>query len=135
MLTYDALLEFSRSKKEAQRILFVFAEAADRVDGMGNSGDFSITPVMFIDKELHQLSDFPALVEDTKQTGKSWDLVFVAGLLGKDNELPSLLETDQQLDTMVKAINQGEIDRFAVYKRDGSISEIAAEQEPIVKSV
>lgn len=127
MLTYDALLELSRTKIEAQRILFVFSEKADRVDGQGNIGDFSITPVMFIDKELRELSDFPALVEDTKQTGKSWDLVFVAGLLGKENELPSFSETDQQLDAMVKAINQGEIERFAVYKADGSIAELAAE--------
>ncbi|MEH6581622.1 MAG: hypothetical protein V7754_06765 [Halioglobus sp.] len=126
MLTYDALLERSRSKKEAQRILFVFAETAGRMDGQGNRGDFSITPVMFIDKELHELNNFPGLVEDTKQTGKSWDLVFIAGLLGKENELPSFSETDQQLDTMVKAINQGEIERFAVYKSDGSIADLAA---------
>jgi hypothetical protein len=127
MLTFESLLELSRDKKEAQRILFVFAETAARVDGEGISGDFSITPVMFIDKELHELSNFPALVEDSKQTGKSWDIVFVAGLLGKKNELPSYSETDQQLDTMVKAINQGEIERFAAYRSDGSIAELAAE--------
>ena len=111
MLTYDALLELARSKKEAQRILFVFAESTKRIDGEGDSSDFSITPVMFIDKELHELSDFPTLIENSKETGKNWDLVFVAGLLGKVNELPSFSETDQQLDSMVKAINQGEIER------------------------
>ena len=125
MLTYDALLDLARSKKEAQRILFVFAESAMRTDGKGDSSDFSITPVMFIDKELHELSDFRTLVEDAKTTGKNWDLVFVAGLLGTVNELPSFSETDQQLDLMVKAINQGEIERFAVYKADGSIAELS----------
>jgi hypothetical protein len=127
MLTYDALLELARSKKESQRILFVFAESAKRIDGEGDSSDFSITPVMFIDKELHELSDFPTLVEDAKTTGKNWDLVFVAGLLGKVNELPNLSETDQQLDSMVKAINQGEIERFAAYKADGSIAELSTQ--------
>ena len=127
MLTYDALLEIARSKKEAQRILFVFAESAKRTDGEGDSSDFSITPVMFIDKELHELSDFPTLVEDAKTTGKNWDLVFVAGLLGKLNELPSFSETDQQLDSMVKAINQGEIERFAVFKADGSVAELSTQ--------
>jgi hypothetical protein len=125
MLTYDALLELARSKKESQRILLVFAESAKRIDGEGDSSDFSITPVMFIDKELHELSDFPTLVEDAKTTGKNWDLVFVAGLLGKVNELPSFSETDQQLDSMIKAINQGEIERFAVYNADGSIAELS----------
>jgi hypothetical protein len=125
MLTYDALLEIARSTKEAQRILFVFAESAKRIDGGGDSSDFTITPVMFIDKELHELSDFSTLVEESKTTGKSWDLVFVAGLLGKVNELPSFSATDQQLDLMVKAINQGEIERFAVYKADGSIAELS----------
>jgi len=43
------------------------------------------------------------------------------------NELPSFSETDQQLDSMVKAINQGEIERFAVYKADGSIAELSAQ--------
>lgn len=128
MITYDALLKLARTKKEAQRILFVFAESAKRVDGEGDSSDFSITPVMFIDKELHELSDFPTLVEDAKTTGKSWDLVFVAGILGKMNELPSFAETDQQLDLMIKAINQGEIERFAVYNADGSIAELSAQQ-------
>ena len=127
MLTYDALLDLARSKKEAQRILFVFAESAMRTDGEGDSSDFSITPVMFIDKELHELSDFPTLVEDAKTTGKNWDLVFVAGLLGTVNQLPSFSETDQQLDSMVKAINQGEIERFAVFNADGSIAEISAQ--------
>ena len=127
MLTYDALLELARSKKEAQRILFVFAESAKRIDGEGDSSDFTITPVMFIDKELHELSDFPTLIEDSKETGKNWDLVFVAGLLGKVNKLPSFSETDQQLDSMVKAINQGEIERFAVYTADGSIAELSAQ--------
>ena len=127
MLTYDALLDIARSKKEAQRILFVFAESATRIDGEGRSSDFSITPVMFIDKELHELSDFPTLVEDAKTTGKNWDLVFVAGLLGTVNQLPSFSETDQQLDSMVKAINQGEIERFAVFNADGSIAEISAQ--------
>lgn len=128
MITYDALLKLARTKKEAQRILFVFAESAKRVDGEGDSSDFSITPVMFIDKELHELSDFSTLVEDAKTTGKSWDLVFVAGILGKMNELPSFAETDQQLDLMIKAINQGEIERFAVYNADGSIAELSAQQ-------
>ena len=127
MPTYDALLELARSKNEAQRILFVFAEMAKRIDGEGNSGDFSITPVMFIDKELHELSDFPTLVEDARTTGKNWDLVFVAGLLGKVNELPSFSETDQQLDSMVKSISRGEIERFAIYKVDGSIAELSTQ--------
>lgn len=127
MLTYDALLELARSKKEAQRILFVFAEIAKRIDGEGDSSDFSISPLMFIDKELHELSDFPSLVEDAKETGKNWDLVFVAGLLGRGNELPSFAETDQQLDSMVKSINQGELEHFAAYKADGSFAELSTQ--------
>lgn len=128
MLTYDALLKAARSRKEAQRILFVFAESAQRTDGEGDSSDFSITPVMFIDKELHELSDFSALATDAKSTGKNWDLVFVGGILGKVNELPSFPDTDRELDTMVKAINQGEIERFAVYNPDGSIAELSTRE-------
>ena len=71
------------------------------------------------------MSDFPTLIEDARKTGKNWDLVFVAGLMGKVNELPSFSETDQQLDSMVRAINQGEIEHFAVYKADGSIAELS----------
>ena len=127
MLTYAALLELARSKRESQRMLFVFVESAKRTDGEGDSSDFSITPVMFIDKELHELSDFPALVEDAKTTGKNWDLVFVARLQGKVDELPSFSETDQQFDSMIRAISQGEIERFAVYKADGSIAELSTQ--------
>ena len=47
--------------------------------------------------------------------------------MGTATELPSFSETDQQLDLMVKAINQGEIERFAVFKADGSVAELAAQ--------
>jgi len=124
MLTYDALLKLAIEKGEPQRILFVFTEIEQRKDGKGADGDFSIVPIFFIDKELHELSDFAALAESAKEVGRHWDVVFVAGLLGKNGQLPSFDQTDQQLDTMVKLINQGEISRFSAYKRSGEIAEL-----------
>ena len=125
MMTYKALLDLARDKNEPQRILLVFTELEQRQDGKGLEGDFSITPVFFIDKELDELSSFEALVESTKETGRHWDIVFVAGLLGENGQLPSFEQTDQQLDMMIKLINQGEVSQFAAFKRSGESAELA----------
>lgn len=122
MLTYDDLLKIARDENKPQRILFVFTEIEQREDGKGNEGDFSIVPAFFIDKELHELSDFNALVESSKETGRHWDIVFVAVLMGENGQLPSFDQTDQQLDMMIKLINQGEISQFAAYKRSGEFA-------------
>ncbi len=122
MLTYEALLEMARKRPEPQRLLFVFSNIETREGSgeLGSESDISIAPVMYKDWPLDELNSFTALVEETRQADFDWHIVFVAGLAGSDGALPSLEETDERLQTMVKSIHQGMIANFAVYDREGN---------------
>ena len=99
----------------------VFAEQAYRNDN--GSGDFSITPAMSIEKTLDELSDFPALVEESKQTGKQWNIVFISGMLGMDGALPSVDDANARLDAMIKSIHHGVFSNIIAYTIDGEAVE------------
>lgn len=122
MLSYDALLKVARGRDEPQRLLFVFSRKESREGGiiLDANPDFSIAPVVYIDKTLDELSSFDALVEETRQIELDWHVVFVAGLVGNDGNMPSPEETDQRLQSMVRSIQQGMISKFAVYDQKGN---------------
>ncbi len=122
MLSYDALLEVARGRDEPQRLLFIFSRKESREGGviLDAHPDFSIAPVVYIDKTLDELSTFDALVEETRQIDLDWHIVFVAGLVGNEGEMPSPEEADQRMQSMVKSIQQGMISKFAVYDQKGN---------------
>ena len=122
MLSYDALLEVARGRDEPQRLLFVFSrkESREGLDIVEPHMDFSISPVVYIDKTLDELSTFEALVEETRQIDLDWHIVFVAGLVGNDGEMPSSEDADQRMQSMARAIQQGTISKFAAYDQKGN---------------
>ena len=132
MLSYDALLDVARKRDEPQRLLFVFArkETRDGLSVLDMHLDFSIAPVVYIDKTLEELSTFDALVDETRRIDLDWHIVFVAGLLGNDGEMPSSEEADQRMQSMVSAIQQGMISKFAVYDQNGNPVDLARQRSP-----
>ena len=122
MLSYDALLEVARGRDEPQRLLFVFSrkESREGLDIVEPQMNFSISPVVYIDKTLDELSTFEALVEETRQIDLDWHIVFVAGLVGNDGEMPSPEDADQRMQSMARSIEQGTISKFAAYDQKGN---------------
>lgn len=112
---------------EPQRMLFVFAQTelpeehsiieAQRFQA-GQGG--ALNPIMYVDKTLEELSDFSGLVSESQQMGQPWQVVFVAGLAGKNGVLPSSTEAQAAMEMMVKSIQQGAISNFLAYDREGS---------------
>ena len=101
----------------------VFTEQAYRQANSSSNGDFSITPVMSIEKTLDELSDFPTLVEESKQPGKQWNIVFIAGMLGIDGVLPTVEAANDRLDAMIKSIHHGVFSNMIAYNIDGEAVE------------
>ncbi len=128
------LLDSAKQQPEPQRLLFVFASAELPADAtqeqrlafeQGDGG--SLSPVLCVDKLPEQLSDFTSLIAESKQTGKAWDVVFVAGLSGRAGIAPSSDEATQPLQLMVEAIKDGRIGQFMVLSCQGEMLTLVKE--------
>jgi hypothetical protein len=123
---FDDLLRAARAQPEPQRLLFVFAGADLPEDSTpeqrarfqaGEGG--ALIPLMSVDKNPEELETFAALMEESKQFGKEWAVVFVAGLSGRDGRAPTSMEADQSLQHMIEAIKTGAFGAFMPFDRHG----------------
>ncbi len=125
---FDDLLAAARSQPEAQRLLFVFAgvelpddcsEAQRQGFEAGHGG--AMVPLMYADKLPHELLDFAALLDESRQfeMGRDWRLVFAAALSGTPSRAPSSEDAEAPLQRMVEAIQRGEHGNFIPFDRQG----------------
>ena len=124
--SFDDLLRAAREQPEPQRLLFVFANAALPDDSTpeqrarfqeGQGG--ALTPLMSVDKTPEELDTFAALVEESRQFGHDWAIVFVAGLSGRGGRAPTSVEADQALQRMIESIKTGAFGAFMPFDRQG----------------
>jgi hypothetical protein len=124
--SFDDLLRAAREQPEPQRLLFVFANAVLPDDSTleqrarfeaGQGG--ALTPLMSVDKAPEDLDTFAALVDESRQYGQDWAVVFVAGLSGRDGRAPTSKEADQSLQRMVESIKTGLLGSFIPFDRHG----------------
>jgi len=123
---FDELLRAAREQPQPQRLLFVFANAVLPDDstpeqrarfGAGQGG--ALTPLMSVDKAPEDLGTFDALVEESRQYGHDWAIVFVASLSGRDGCAPTRKEADQSLQRMIESIKSGLFGSFIPFDRRG----------------
>jgi len=124
--SFDELLRVAREQPEPQRLLFVFANAVLPDDSTpkqrarfqaGQGG--ALTPLMSVDKTPEELGTFAALVEESRQFGHDWAIVFVASLPGRDGRAPTSKEADQSLQRMIESIKTGLFGSFIPFDRQG----------------
>lgn len=127
--SYADLLDAAKAQPEPQRLLFVFTRAELPDDSIeeqqakflaGEGGH--LAPVMCVDKAPEELSGgFAALVEESRQTGLGWDIVFIAAMSGTAGIAPSSDEAEQPLLLMVEAVKNGNIGNFLAFDQSGEI--------------
>ena len=124
--SFDDLLKAAETQPEPQRLLLVFAEAelladASEVErarfqsGIGGA----LVPKMCVDKLPGELLSFEALVEESRNTGCAWTIVFVAGMSGQGGRAPTSIEAEPVLQRMVESIKTGSFGGFVPFDRDG----------------
>jgi len=124
--SFDDLLRTAREQSEPQRLLFVFANAELPDDSTpdqrarfeaGQGG--ALTPLMSVDKTPEELGSFAALVEESREFGRNWAIVFVASLSGRDGRAPTSEEADRSLHRMIESIKTGSFGSFIPFDRQG----------------
>ena len=124
--SFDDLLRAAHEQPEPQRLLFVFAGAVLPDDSTpeqracfeaGQGG--ALTPLMSVDKTPEELGTFAALVEESRQFGHDWAIVFVASLAGRGGRAPTSEEADQSLKRMIESIKTGLFGSFIPFDRQG----------------
>lgn len=124
---FDDLLRAAREQPEPQRLLFVFANAdlpddctpEQRARFQAGEGG-ALVPLMSVDKTPEELDTFDVLVEESRQFGRDWAVVFVAGLSGRDGLAPTSTEADHSLQRMIEAIKTGAFGAFMPFDRQGN---------------
>jgi hypothetical protein len=124
--SFDDLLRAAREQPEPQRLLFVFAGAELPGDSTaeqrtrfeaGQGG--VLTPLMSVDQVPSELGTFAALVEESRQFGHDWAIVFVASLSGRRGRPPTPEEAGRSLQYMIESIKAGAIGSFLPFDRQG----------------
>ena len=116
---FDQLLEGAAAQPEPQRLLFVFANAelpehampAQR-ERFAAGGGGTLAPLICVDKGLEELASFDALVAESRLAGPPWNVVFAAGLSGRNGQSPSTDQVQRALQTMVERVRGGMIEGF-----------------------
>lgn len=80
--SYADLMKAVAEQSEPQRLLFVFCRAElpdDASDeekaGFERGEGGALTPVVCVDKAPDEVTDFDALVAESRETGQHWDVV------------------------------------------------------------
>ena len=111
---FDQLLRAAAAQPEPQRLLFVFAGAElpddatpEQRQGHAAGSGGALTPLMCVDKAPHELAGFEALVAESRSAGPPWQVVFAAGLAGRDGRAPAAARIEQALQKMVERVRGG----------------------------
>ncbi|MDF0749759.1 ribonucleotide reductase subunit alpha [Marinobacter sp. 71-i] len=124
--SYTDLLNAANAEPEPQRLLFVFcraelpddaSESEKAAFASGEGG--ALVPVVCVDKALDDVTDFGALVDESRQTGQMWDVVFVAAMSGRGGVQPTTDEAQQPLTMMVESIRLGHLGNYLPLDRKG----------------
>lgn len=116
-----------------QRMLFVFTKAElPGESSKGQQEDFkarkggALLPVMVVDKLASNRVSFATLAEESRHTGKEWDIVFVACMDSKSADATESEEAEEPLKEMVKSIQVGSIGKYLAFNRDGDMVRLKA---------
>ena len=124
--SFEDLLKAAQSQPTAQRLLFVFVKSelpddatpAQRQHFLAGHGG-ALVPTVCVDKALSEVTTFDALVEESKQTGAEWVMVFVAALSGKGLAVPTSEDAKAPLSRMEENVRRGEIGTYIPFNREG----------------
>jgi len=124
---FDTLLEATRQQPETFQLLFVFAKSAlppehteEQAERFKSGCGGELTPMMCVDKNLDELTNFKALTLEADKLFIDWQMVFVGALPGGVGSPPDKAAIDDSLKNMVQAIQfGGDMSGYLIFDKDG----------------
>ncbi|MHB1669762.1 ribonucleotide reductase subunit alpha [Thiomonas sp.] len=123
---FNDLLEFARRESEPQRLLLVFIGAtlpenasAEQIAAFHAGKGGELEPVMYVDKDPHEILSFEALTAESADYGPPWSLVFTSSVSWRDGRAPTSEETEASLHHMIECIRAGLFEGMLPFDRDG----------------
>ena len=115
------------AKSESQRLLIMLAQSdIETDDEEGMSG--TITPVICVDKTADEITTFEDFIAEADAIDSGWDMMFIAGLAGKNNEMPTPEEADPILNKMVNDVMNGQdLSQYLILDRNEAPVDIFTE--------
>ena len=90
-------------------------EESDKEKGISGT----ITPVICVDKTPDEITSFEDFVKEADSINSDWDMMFIAGLSGENNEMPTPEDADPILNQMVNNLMSGQdLSRYLVLDRN-----------------
>lgn len=131
--SYETLLMAAKQQTQPQRFLFVFLQASLPDDANGGEADSfnsgqggALNPIMCVDKPLDELSDFDALVTESKEMEQDWHLVLIGCLSGSNGMMPTAVEAEAPMKAMVQMVqNGGDLSKYMAFDKQGVITHFA----------
>jgi hypothetical protein len=128
---FDDLLSAARAQPIPQRLLFVFVGAElpegstqeQRLNFEAGQGG-ALVPLMCVDKSPQELDSFETLVQEAREFGQPWVLVFAAAMGGSVQKPPTSADADQPLQAMVEAVKRGDVGLYVPFDADGMAVQI-----------
>lgn len=130
--SFTDLLEAARAQTQPQRLLFMFARAElpagvnpEEKQLFEKRQGGALAAVMCVDKLTTELRDFAHLAAESAHTGKSWDIVFVTTMSGKNGFAPGTEEANRPLDMMVQSLRNGNISQYLAFNQSGELVQLS----------
>ena len=122
------MVDAAEAQDQPQRLLIMLAkseiETNDKEEGMSGT----ITPVICVDKTPEEITTFEDFVTEADSINADWDMMFIAGLAGENNQMPTPEEADPVLNKMVNDLMSGQdLSRYLVLDRNEEPVDIFSE--------
>jgi len=125
---FKKMVDAAEAQDQPQRLLIMLAKSEIETDDKEKGMAGTITPVICVDKTPDEITTFKDFVAEADSINPDWDMMFIAGLAGENDEMPTPEEADPILNKMVNDLMSGQdLSRYLVLDRNEDPVDIFSE--------
>jgi len=126
---FKKMVEAAEAQNQPQRLLILLAKSEIETNDKDEGISGTITPVICVDKTPDEITTFEDFVAEADLINTDWDMMFIAGLTGENNQMPTPEEADPILNKMVNDLMSGQdLSRYLVLDRNDETVDVFTQQ-------
>ncbi len=106
--SFKKMIQAAEAQDQPQRLLIMLAKSEVETDDKEEGMSGTISPVICVDKTPDEITTFEDFVSEADKINPDWDMLFIAGLTGENNQMPTTEEADPVLNKMVNDLMSGQ---------------------------